>query len=146
MVPQRILPDVNILIALVDANHVHREVALSWHASMDGVEMLTCPITENAVVRIVSNPKYPNGPFLPHEVCGALRLLKQIGKWTFVPDDQSILDETLFVDEKLNYPNQLTDIYLAGLCHRHQAQLATMDRKLAVTAVRGIKPDLVLQV
>ena len=58
----RHLLDVNVLIALVDPTHVANERAGDWFAENCRNGWATCPITQNAVIRIVGNPAYPNSP------------------------------------------------------------------------------------
>jgi predicted nucleic acid-binding protein len=53
------LLDVNLLIALFDPAHVHHEAAHGWFARNGKDCWATCPLTENAFVRILSNPAYP---------------------------------------------------------------------------------------
>jgi predicted nucleic acid-binding protein len=55
-----ILLDVDV--ALFDSAHVHHTVAHQWFASNLNEEWRTCPLTENAFLRILSHPSYPNGP------------------------------------------------------------------------------------
>jgi predicted nucleic acid-binding protein len=47
-----------VLIALFDGSHVHHEVAHDWFADNRGLGWATAPLTENALLRIVSNPSY----------------------------------------------------------------------------------------
>jgi len=56
----RFLLDVNVLIALIDSSHVSHELAHDWFAREGRSCWATCPITENGLVRIIANPKYPN--------------------------------------------------------------------------------------
>jgi predicted nucleic acid-binding protein len=54
------LLDVNLLIALFDASHVHHHLAHQWFAGCRSQGWATCPLTENACIRIISQPAYPN--------------------------------------------------------------------------------------
>jgi predicted nucleic acid-binding protein len=56
------LLDVNVIIALIDPAHVRNRDALAWFASTGHKSWATCPLTENAVLRIVGSPSYPNSP------------------------------------------------------------------------------------
>ncbi len=53
------LLDVNVLVALFDPMHVHHEAAHEWFALNRKDRWATCPLTENAFVRVLSNPGYP---------------------------------------------------------------------------------------
>ncbi|HEY7215024.1 MAG TPA: hypothetical protein VIC28_10365 [Thermoanaerobaculia bacterium] len=52
------LLDVNVLVALFDPDHVHHEAAHTWFAAHRGAGWATCPLTENGLIRILSNPAY----------------------------------------------------------------------------------------
>ena len=49
------LLDASVLIALFDLAHVHHEVAHDWFADNRGRGWATSPLTENALLRIVSD-------------------------------------------------------------------------------------------
>ena len=50
------LLDVNVLVALFDPAHVHHEAAHAWFGTHRRQRWATCALTENAFVRVVSNP------------------------------------------------------------------------------------------
>ena len=56
----RALLDVNVLIALLDADHLHHEAARRWLRDNIREGWATCPLTENGCVRIMAQPAYPN--------------------------------------------------------------------------------------
>ena len=56
----RALLDINVLIALLDANHVHHARSTRWLDSNVGQGWASCPLTQNGCVRILSPPNYPN--------------------------------------------------------------------------------------
>ena len=47
------LLDVNVLIALIDPNHVHHDRAHQWFAAEGVHAWATCATTENGLLRIV---------------------------------------------------------------------------------------------
>ena len=55
----RALLDVNLLIALLDAGHIHHRLATGWLASEIASGWASCPITQNGCLRILSQPAYP---------------------------------------------------------------------------------------
>ena len=59
------LLDVNVLVALVDADHVHHELAHDWFADRGSQSWATCPVTENGFVRVLTNPAYQGGELRP---------------------------------------------------------------------------------
>src|SRR5260370_39492055 len=62
------LLDVNVLIALIDPVHVQHDAAHAWFAAYGQRSWATCPLTENGVLRIVGNARYPNSPGTPAAV------------------------------------------------------------------------------
>jgi predicted nucleic acid-binding protein len=60
------LLDVNVLIALLDRRHVHHDPAHGWFAAAQANGWATCPLTQNAVLRILGQPRYPNSPGPTH--------------------------------------------------------------------------------
>ena len=57
---RRALLDVNVLIALLDADHLHHARAAAWLADNIKAGWASCAITQNGCVRIMSQPGYPN--------------------------------------------------------------------------------------
>ena len=55
----RALLDVNVLIALLDASHMHHDTAMRWLEREQGHGWASCPITQNGCIRIMSQPAYP---------------------------------------------------------------------------------------
>ena len=53
----RCLLDVNILIALLDGNHVFHTRVHDWLGPHQG-GLATCAITQNGAIRIMSQPRY----------------------------------------------------------------------------------------
>jgi predicted nucleic acid-binding protein len=47
------LLDVNVLVAMLDPEHVHHEGAHAWFSEHRSTGWATCPITENGLVRIL---------------------------------------------------------------------------------------------
>jgi toxin-antitoxin system PIN domain toxin len=132
----RALLDVNVLISLFDAGHVHQPRAATWIAENAEWGWASCPLTQNGFVRIVCQPKYPR----PARMRDALEVLRrQIARsdhqlW---PDDVSVADETLFDPGFILGPGQIADVYLLELAVRHGGRLVTFDRGLPLKAVRG---------
>ena len=56
----RALLDINVLIALLDAQHVHHQQATRWMTENIDGGWASCPLTQNGVIRIMSQPAYPN--------------------------------------------------------------------------------------
>ncbi len=127
------LLDVNVLVALFDPDHPHHEVAHDWFADNHAEGWATCPITENGLVRVLSNPTYGN-PIRPPDLIPRLKRFCQSEHHHFWWHDVSIHDETIF-NHALIGSRHVTDIYLLGLARQHGGYLATFDRTIPLKAV-----------
>lgn len=133
---RRALLDINVILALFDAKHVHHGRARQWWRGNSGHGWATCPLTENGFLRIVSQKAYASPIPLPD----ALAYLRQVAKpplHVFWPDDISLLDTAVIDHGRLLGPRQLTDSYLLALAVKHGGRLVTLDRGISVTTARG---------
>ncbi len=133
----RYLLDVNVLIALIDPAHIRHDDAHDWFAAKGGRAWATCPITENGVLRIVGNSRYPSSPGNPAAVAEILLVFRNLGTHEFWPDDISLLDRSAIDATRLLNSAQVTDSYLLALAKARGGQLATFDRQLVSDAVVG---------
>ena len=131
------LLDVNVLIALMDPTIIHHETAQNWFASVGRQSWATCPLTQNGVIRIVGNSRYPNSPGSPRGVSERLERFTKDPGHEFWPDDISLLDNRRIDTERLLNASQITDSYLLALAIAHGGKLATLDRRLVTDAVRN---------
>ena len=142
------LLDVNILIALVDSDHVHHAMAQSWFGNHHQSGWATCPLTENGMVRVLSQPTYPSGQRTPAEVIEILGALRSAFRPSheFWPDDLSLTDDSVFDRAMLAGARQVTDAYLLGMVARRAgSSLVSFDRALPWQAAQGGSPGLVHQ-
>lgn len=131
------LLDLNVLIALIDPGHVQHDTAHEWFSSKGKQSWATCPLTQNGVLRIVGQARYPNSPGTPASVCDLMRALVALPGHTFWPDDMSLLDGSKVDAARLLTSAQVTDTYLLALAVVHKGRLATLDRRLVAGAVHG---------
>ena len=131
------LLDVNVLIALVDPRHVHHEPSHRWFGAHGGHGWATCPLTQNALLRILGNPRYPNSPAGPALVMPLLQGLLGHPAHVFWPDVLSWDAAGVFVGDGLLHHGQITDTYLLALAVHYQGTLVSFDRRLSPRAVRG---------
>lgn len=129
----RHLFDVNVVIALIDPTHVHHERAHRWFAARASAPWHTSPTVQNGVVRVVSNPRYPNTQPAPI-VLASLASLAARRDHVFLADAVSLLDGSVHT-ERLLASSQVTDTYLLHLAASCDAQLATFDTRIVTTAV-----------
>lgn len=133
----RALFDINFLIALLDEDHVFHEQAHDWWAGHAAEGWASCPLTENGVVRIMSNPAYSQRlRVAPREVIARLGAFAQGADHEFWPDEISLRESALFAADRIHSFRQLTDIYLLGLAAGRGGRLVTFDRGIPLSAVR----------
>ena len=131
----RFLLDVNVLIALIDPTHVQHDRAHDWFARTGRRAWATCPLTENGVLRIVGNSRYPSSPGNPAAVAELMTVFLALGGHEFWPDDVSLFDAARVDTSRLLDSAQITDSYLLALAGAHGGKLATLDRRMVTTAV-----------
>jgi uncharacterized protein len=128
------LLDVNVLIPLIDTMHIAHERAQAWFAEVGSASWATCPITENGLIRIIGNHRYPNSPGSPAVIADILKTLCELPGHSFWPDDITVtgpdIDRT-----KILTAGQVTDTYLLALAKSRGGKLATFDRRLSTLAV-----------
>lgn len=131
----RFLLDINVLIALIDSEHVQHDRAHAWFAASGRKAWATCPLTENGVLRIVGNTRYPNSPGTPAAVAELISEFLALSGHEFWPDNISLLDGARIHSGRLLNSTQVTDSYLLALASAHGGQLSTFDRRLVTSAV-----------
>ena len=122
------LLDANILIAMADPAHVHHRRVQQWFHVQPGRGWATCPLTENAFIRILSASSYPGGPGDPMAVRQLLRRMCAFPGHQFWPDHLTLSDAARF--PALPASRHLTDLYLLALAASHHGKLATLDRRI----------------
>ena len=136
----RTLFDVNVLIALLDAGHVHHDRIHRWWAKNRTAGWASCPLTQNGFVRVLAQPGYPNriaAPVAAEFLAGAVSAPEH----EFWPDDLSITDAKRFLRDRIIGPKQITDLYLLALAVGRGGRLATFDRTIPLSAVVGAGPQ-----
>jgi hypothetical protein len=131
---RRALLDVNVLLALLDSDHVDHERAGAWLDAEIDAGWASCPITENGFVRIVSQPRYPS-PVPPAQAIALLAAAREGPHHAFWPCDVSLLDPHVLDRSHLHGSRQVTDAYLLALAVAHDGRFVTFDRSLSPSAV-----------
>lgn len=139
------LLDVNALIALVDSDHVGHEAMHRWFRKHANQGWATCPLTENGMVRVLSQAAYPSGQRAPDDVVSLVKALKSAfaESHQFWADDVSLTDESLFRAGRIIGAKLVTDVYLLGLAAHHNGTLVSLDRSLPWQAIQGGSASLV---
>jgi toxin-antitoxin system PIN domain toxin len=132
----RALLDVNVLVALFDADHSSHAAAMRWFDDHGPEGWASCPITQNGCIRVMSQPGYPN--CMPvAAIADRLRDATSHPRHEFWPDDVSLLDSNVVDPTRVHGPKQLTDVYLLALAMGHGGRLVTFDRGIPLAAVSG---------
>jgi toxin-antitoxin system PIN domain toxin len=137
------LLDANLLIALFDAAHVQHQASHRWFSQNRSQGWATCPLTQNACIRILSQPAYP-GRLPLADVARRLRQATAAADHQFWPDAIGPCDSSLFDHSRILTPKHLTDVYLLALAVRSGGRLVTWDRSIPKAAVRGALPEHLL--
>jgi len=130
------LLDANVLIALADPLHVHHERTQNWFQDLDPTDAwATCPLTENAFLRILGNPNFTS---VSGDANDIRELLQRICAW---PGHQ-FWNDNLSLREEANFPvlpgvKKLTDLYLLGLAIKHRGALASLDTRIDCNLLDG---------
>lgn len=132
----RALLDINVLLALLDSDHIHHEQAREWIDAEIESGWASCAITENGFVRIISQPRYPS-PISPSEAIDLLAGATRTRHHGFWPCTVSLLDDDMVERSHLHNPRQVTDAYLLALAVANGGRFVTFDRSVALTSVHG---------
>lgn len=129
------LLDANVLIALGDSNHEHHERVQKWFHTEPGRPWATCPLTENAFLRIVAGANYPGSIGDVEVVRTVLEQMCAFPGHQFWNDSLTMRDSKRF--RTLPSAKHLTGIYLLGLAISHRAKLATLDQRIDPKIIPG---------
>ena len=136
----RSLLDVSVLIALLDAEHVHHELVTRWFADNASNGWASCPLTQNGCIRILSQSSYLNSTpaALVAEILGEAAAEPGHEFW---PDSLSLLSAGALRWDRLLSGRHLTDVYLLALAVRNGGCLVTLDQGIPFLAVPDAKPE-----
>jgi toxin-antitoxin system PIN domain toxin len=133
------LLDVNVLVALFDPNHIHHLTAHDWFAETRGQGWVTCPLTENGLIRVLSNPRYPGRRTTVDDSAQRLRMFCESDQHQFWEDSLSVLDGSVQTPHIQGH-RQVTDVYLLALAVARGGRLVTFDAAMSIAAVRNATP------
>ncbi len=132
----RALLDVNVLVALLDAGHLHHAAATRWLSTHQRTGWASCPLTQNGCLRILSLPSYPN-PQPTARVAERLGSAAASASHEFWPDSLSLLDAGRLRWDRVLTSRQVADTYLLALAVAHEGRLVTFDQGISLDAVNG---------
>jgi uncharacterized protein len=131
------LLDANVLIALAWPEHSAHERAGLWFGRHARQGWATCPLTQVALVRVLSNPAFSPRSLTPS---GALLVLKsnvELPGHQFWNDSLQLGEALERIPTLLTGHQQITDAYLIALAMHNRGKLATLDRGTARFAPVG---------
>jgi toxin-antitoxin system PIN domain toxin len=132
----RALLDVSVLIALLDAAHVHHSRARDWLAENIEHGWASCPLTQLGCVRIMAQPAYPNAQ--PAAVVSRrLAAAARERHHEFWPAALDPLSNDILAWDHVLTSRQVTDLYLLALAVDRRGRFVTFDRHVPLRAVRG---------
>ncbi len=138
----RALLDVNVLVAILDSNHTFHARAHSWLKAEKKIAWASCPLTENGVLRIMSNPGYD--PVRKHslqQLAAQLRIFIEKTDHEFWEDKLSMLNDSVFALDYTYSYRHLTDSYLLALATVNQGCFVTFDQSIILSWVKGATAD-----
>ena len=123
------LPDVNVWLALVDADHVHHGRARHYWQAEARPTLGFCRVTMLSLLRLATNPKVMRGQaFTPDEAWQAYRAFRALPEVAFFGEPAGLEAQMALWSERSNFPLQLwTDCYLAALATVSGSRLVTFD-------------------
>ncbi|PYU57802.1 MAG: VapC toxin family PIN domain ribonuclease [Acidobacteria bacterium] len=120
--------------------HRAHEKVQEWLARHAREGWATCPLTQTAFVRILSNPAFSPNALTPADALALLRANLGHPAHRFWPDEVSFAHALEPFAQRLAGHQQVTDAYLLRLAMHKKGKFATMDR-----AVRALLPDKSLE-
>jgi uncharacterized protein len=136
----RALLDINMLLALLDQQHIHHGRARDWLEAESAAGWASCAITQNGFVRIISQPAYPS-PITAKAAIDLLAAATATEYHEFWPCSASLLDSEVVDASRIHSHRQVTDAYLLALATKASGRFVTFDRLISHDVVRGASSD-----
>ena len=122
------LLDANVLIALAWPEHVSHEKVGRWFVRHALAGWATCPFTQAAFVRVLSNPAFSVHALPPANALEVLESNLGLPGHHFWADSISVPEALRSIEGRLRGHQQITDADLLGLAIHHKGKLATLDK------------------
>lgn len=132
------LLDANVLIALAWPEHLAHEQVGKWFERHSRGGWATCPFTEAAFVRILSNPAFSPHALSPTNALMVLQRNVELPGHRFWADEIPLVEATAQAARRLTGHQQVTDAYLIGLAMHNKGKFATLDSKLSPLGPPGV--------
>lgn len=122
------LLDVNALVALFWPAHESHGHVQRWFARNAKAGWATCPFTQAATVRILSNPAFSPDALTVEEATDMVSSSLEHPNHRFWPDSISFKQAVEPFRGHIIGHQQVTDAYLLGLAIQRGGKIATLDR------------------
>lgn len=122
------LLDANVLVAMAWPAHSAHAKVEEWLRRHARDEWATCPLTQIAFVRIISNPSFSPDALTPGNAVTLLEAYLSHPRHKFWSDDIGFIDALERRNARLAGHQQVTDAYLLGLAMHKNGKFATMDQ------------------
>ncbi len=133
------LLDANVMIALAWPDHSDHGLAGRWFAGHASRGWATCPLTQMALVRTLSNPSFSENAITPADAMLLLGRSLAHPAHQFWSDAINLQEALQLVSAKIAGHRQITDAYLIALAVHNKGRLATMDRGIARLAPNAVE-------
>jgi toxin-antitoxin system PIN domain toxin len=140
-----LLLDVNILLPLFWPPHENHRRIQEWFQRHSANGWATCPFTETAFLRLVSNPQFSPDSVTPMHAETVLAAGLKHPNHHFWPDDLSVSDAIAPLRRNLVGHRQITDAYLLGLVIFRRGKLVTLDAGITSLLPREIPARSVVE-
>jgi toxin-antitoxin system PIN domain toxin len=125
--PMAFLLDLNLLIALVNEDHIHHSIAMEWFDTPK-LKWALCPFTEAGLLRFLTHPNMRNLPM--DEAAAVLSSLRGEPGYHYLPVTADWHQTTAPFAARLHGHNQITDAFLLGIAIQEKVILATFDKAI----------------
>ena len=125
----RFLLDVNVLVALAFPAHPSHRSAHEWFSGEADRQWATCPLTQAGFLRVASRALGGSQQAIRNALAGFEEDCRNHNH-EFWPADVDLRDLSDSQRARLTGHNQIADMQLLLLAHRHRGQLATFDTGL----------------
>ena len=124
------LPDVNVLLALAAAGHIHHVPAKEWFDTREADSVAVCRITQMGMLRLLTNPKVLTS--------GSLTIRRAWDVWSDLIADKRVFFRNeppeleaawaALMEHPAARPSGWTDAYLAAVAEQCDYEMVTFDR------------------
>jgi uncharacterized protein len=129
-------PDVNVWLALLLGDHVHRPSARAWWESSTAESIVFCRITQVGVLRLLTAAAAMNGrPLTMQQAWRAYDRLFEDDRVALVREPDGMEEQFRNLSSlRSASPKAWTDAYLAAFAARMSATLVTFDHAMGARA------------